>query len=135
MAISKRYKTALSLLCLFVVAARLTGVHEHLCLDGSEPPVSLHFWDDTGLHHARDAEARGRNKHTDIDVSVAGDLVAKRYSGSFDLPVLPAANVFSMAFTAVDFRIDYDETQCAFGVTDCYLHPPLRAPPRISPVV
>ena len=73
----------LTLLCVALLAGRVSGAHVHLCFDGTEPPSSFHLFDN-GMHHAApDLSAL----HADVDVSLAGDLLSKNKSG-YDLPLL-----------------------------------------------
>ncbi len=77
---SSRTRVVLALLCAALLASRIAGAHLHLCLDGGEPPVSLHVADD-GEHHAEDS---GEAPHADRDVVLGGDYLSKK-AGQVDL--------------------------------------------------
>jgi hypothetical protein len=80
----------IALLCVALVFARIGGAHLHLCLDGGEPPVSLHVAD-SGIHHAEEAVSA---PHADQDLAIGQDLVVKKPFGDLD----PALLAFALAF-------------------------------------
>lgn len=119
----------LTFLLVALLTVRVDGAHWHLCLDGSEPPASLHMADGDFHHAETDSEA----PHQDVDLFLIEDAVAKLGKMNLDLPVLllvtaqlwyllqiprlPAPR-YLLSFTA-DFPRN--------------LRPPLRGPPPFSP--
>ena len=65
----------IAVLCLGLVVLRVGGVHLHLCLDGSEPPVSYHVAD-SGVHHLDEHDAG--ESHSDRDMALADDVLVKK---------------------------------------------------------
>src|SRR5262249_8870193 len=52
-------RALLTLVAIAVIAMPVSGVHLHLCFDGSEPPSSVHFAEDGDSHTAPAPEALG----------------------------------------------------------------------------
>lgn len=131
MLLLRRHKSVFWLLCVLVVTLRLTGVQEHLCLDGGGPPVTLHFGADALLQHPGDSLADARAPHSDTDISVAANLVAKRCDGSAAMPVLlaTAALVLGVLPAPSGSAIGPEDPLGLPGTLDSYFQPPLRAPP------
>ena len=122
----RKSRFALALLCAFMVAMRVAGAHLHLCLDGTEPPVSLHVAD-TGSHHA---EEPGES-HVDRDVTISGDYVAKKSSFGLDLAML-AAILFMLLLLPMRRGATRQAHTAPLLPLPARLHlrPPLRGPPR-----
>ena len=121
-------KVLLSLLCMMVVMMRLSGAHMHFCLDGSEPPASLHL-DDADLHHldehghVDDTAA----SHSDVDVSLIVDAVLKKAATSLDLLVLLVSFALVLGLiSAVRLAPVYSEF---LPPIRAHLRPLLRGPP------
>src|SRR6266702_8877725 len=78
----------ISLICIAVLVMRVGAAHVHLCLDGSEPAVSLHFAD-SGVHDLDHPNDPGTNPaESDSDVSVPGDALIKSAVADADVPLL-----------------------------------------------
>lgn len=106
-------------LLLWLVSA-LLGAHSHLCLDGQEPPVSLHF--SASLHQL---DQHSNDQHLDVDIDIPQTLTAKLKS--LDLPVLVLVvllviHLGSNERGASIYRIFHRHLSRK-------LRPPLRAPP------
>jgi len=119
----------LALASLALVWAGLGGAHLHLCLDGSEPPTSLHFVDGDylGDHHADTA-------HTDIDLPLFDEMVVK--SPNKPGVELPVVILLALVFLVVHRRpasrspprtISHRDT-----TSPSRLRPPLRGPPLLT---
>jgi hypothetical protein len=111
-----------------LVASRIAGAHLHLCLDGSEPPVSLHVADGAAHH----GEEVGGFTHTDRDVNVGGEYLAKKPGAGFDLALV------AMAFGLLLFllprnRFPVPDYSCPHPARPSRAHglPPPRGPPRL----
>lgn len=118
-------KFFIALLCIFVVMMRVGGAHVHFCFDGSEPPATVHMDSDEGLHHADEGA------HTDLDVSLSGDTLIKKFDLNLQSLLLLAAAILLINFAAAlsISRVRFDSlprllSQFAFQ------RPPLRGPPR-----
>lgn len=105
----------IALLCLALVA-RVGGAHLHLCLDGSEPPVSLHL-SDSGVHHADESSSA---THTDQDIAVGAEALVKKSSGDLDLPALAFVLALLLFFVAL-----------SRDVLPAFLSPPRLSPARV----
>ena len=121
-----RTRSIIVIMCLALVALRVGGVHLHLCLDGSEPPVSYHLAD-SGIHH--DEHPAGET-HSDRELAAAEDLLLKKPGASFDTSML----VFALAlllFLVVNSRVARldDEPPRRRPQAFAWLRPPLRGPP------
>ena len=114
------------LLCTILPVVRGTEMHVHLCFDGQEPAVSLHFNDGAELsEHSTEVTLQ----HHDLDVEMTSHLSSK--PSKLDLPL------FALVFSAL---------LVAFGLlgkpplarvrslhfryrSRPYFIPPLRGPP------
>lgn len=118
----------IALLFVLVVALRVSGAHVHYCLDGSEPPVSLHVSRDLGHHPIGDDQLD--IKHADIDVRlITAALVKKSDEGS-------GASALLAVFVGLPFlRLQPKQFFTAFDFLSplrarlLYACPPLRGPP------
>ncbi len=121
------FRPTIIALCLAVLAMRIAGIHLHLCFDGSEPPLSYHVAD-SGIHHA-DEHGAGET-HSDRDMPVAGDAVAKKSTHDQD------ASLLWFVFALLLFLLP-PARQIVPAATDpprlrslfSWLRPPLRGPP------
>ncbi len=118
----------LTLLCVSLVFARISGAHLHLCFDGNELPASFHLIDQAPHHQAPGAVVQ----HRDADVSAIGDALLKSDKTRFDWPpvllgalllcwLLQAPQTFMPVFRACNCRD-----------TLFFLRPPLRGPPSLT---
>lgn len=132
MSFLRKYKSAVLVLCVFVVTLRLLGAHAHLCFDGREPPVTLHITDAIDAHHADEASSGLSASHDDLDVGVASDLLLKRIEASFDMVVLFTAFFLLLAFMPASRHapVRRDDPPPAPAAALPHFRPPLRAPPR-----
>ncbi|HXG28622.1 MAG TPA: hypothetical protein VNJ47_07230 [Nevskiales bacterium] len=114
----------LMLLCIAVIALRVTGMHLHLCLDGQEPAQTLHLTD-SGVH---DDEGHAAGGHADVDLSLPGDGLVKKLSG-FDLPVLLAFLVTLVTIVRAPIPLRPGPARIRSTASIRFFQPPLRAPP------
>lgn len=121
-----RLRLILATMCLSLLVVRVAGVHLHLCFDGSEPPLSYHLAD-SGIHHADEQEAG--ESHSDRDMTVADDLVAKKPAHDQDATLLWFVFALLLYLLApvrrVSFATDLPRLRSVFS----WLRPPLRGPP------
>lgn len=116
----------LALIAIAIVAAPANGAHLHLCLDGNEPPATVHLADD-GSHHD---DGQMQATHHDFDVSLRAEALGKKRTGTLDLPtVVVAAFVLfaSRSTPAVTVPVNADSLSEPAPVLTVL--PPLRAPP------
>lgn len=120
-----RQGTLLLMICLAVLAMRVTGVHLHLCLDGQEPAQSLH-WSDSGMH---DDVEHASTTHADVDLSLFSEGLVKKMPSGFDLPALLALAfaLFSLALIPTFQRPEPTRVRAHSFIR--FFQPPLRAPP------
>src|SRR3546814_18618986 len=79
----------LTLLCVSVLVARVSGAHMHFCLDGSEPRASLHVMDGFDMRHDAGMDA----PHHDVDILLGEQTLSKSGQLSVDLPLLLIATL------------------------------------------
>lgn len=128
--LARRSRLLIVTLCVAVAVLRVAGLHLHLCMDGSEPPISMHF-EDAGVHHLDEASAG--DAHTDRDLTVAADVVVKKPIDTLDLSLLGAFYALLLyllarprecpAFVPLSVPVRSARTR---------LRPPLRGPPRFA---
>jgi hypothetical protein len=124
---SNKRRLVVALVCVALVAMRIGGAHLHLCLDGSEPPITLHM-SDSGLHHTD--EPAGIT-HSDQEVLIGADALVKKSFSDFELPLIAFAFVlllFMFARTR-DLLPDFFAPP-RLSPARAHLRPPLRGPPR-----
>ncbi len=120
----------IALLCLALLLLRVSGVHLHLCLDGSEPPVSYHLVD-SGVHHP-DGHGVGET-HSDRDMPVAGDVVAKKSSAASDTLLLLCVLGLLLFLLSPARQPRLAELRAALPRQSFHwLRPPLRGPPSFA---
>jgi hypothetical protein len=115
--------TALWLICIAVLAVRLSSAHWHLCTDGGSPPISFHTGD-AGVHLSKGAGGT----HLDKEVDPIADAMINGSDEEFDLP--------SLAFIVILLFIEL-----ARGISPVFrttplvatAHQNLRPPSRASP--
>ncbi len=113
--------------CLALLGARLGGAHLHRCLDGNDPPASVHFAD-AGHHH--DAHHAGET-HQDVDVSLIDDVPTKLGKDDIDLDgwMLPLAVLCWVVLSIILRRVRLHDPPLLDRSSTGYLRPPLRGPP------
>jgi hypothetical protein len=124
---AKRSKLLIATLCVAIFALRVAGLHAHLCLDGSEPPLSIHTAD-SGIHHLDEAGAAGQ--HADRDVPIASDVLVKKPTGDLDLSLLAAfCALLLFVLTRPREPFAFLSEPARFRSARTRLRPPLRGPP------
>lgn len=120
------FATFLWLLAIVLLPLQSANAHVHLCLDGQEPPVSVHV-QDVPTHFGAAAQGEG---HSDRDVQVTGSLWTKK-AGDFDDVPLDIVQAYVIAFvlpvrieSAPDVAVHLPHRSSVFA-----LHPPTRGPP------
>jgi hypothetical protein len=116
----------LVLVCVALLSTRLTGAHLHLCLDGSEPPASVHFVD-TGCHGNHHVD----NQHNDVDVPLVADALSKSGKSGIGLDLLLVLlSVFVWAWQTITRpRPIWHPPRALATASPPFLRPPLRGPP------
>lgn len=110
----------LLLLSLLVVLPRVGGPHLHLCLDGLEPPVTLHLADDA-------AHPAGDQVHDDRTVDMGSPVLGKASPPGLDGALLALAVLLLFAASPVVPRPV--RSAIRFELPPPFLRPPLRGPP------
>lgn len=122
----------IALTCVSMLVLRVGGAHLHLCLDGGEPPMSLHLGD-SGLHHVDvDAEHAGVLQdapHTDQDVRIAADVLIKKQIDLGTLAILFAVLLVILLSRRRSLLPELLHLPF-FAHAPVRLWPPLRGPPR-----
>jgi len=126
---ANRSRFLIATVCVAMFALRVGGLHLHLCMDGSEPPVSFHV-EDSGIHHLDEASA---GEHADRDLGLASDVVVKKPFGGLDLPLVAAfcaLLLFLLARPRV--RLAFPSLPAKVRSVRNRLRPPLRGPPCLA---
>ena len=120
-------RACITLLCITILVMRVGGAHLHLCMDGSEPPVSVHLTADM----AQDEGATSVDQtHHDQDLSLSGEVLAKKSDGAPHLPMLLAIAVILFLIPLVRLPVvPRDRTSLIHRIPIFRIRPPLRAPP------
>jgi hypothetical protein len=115
----------LGLLCLLLIAARISGAHWHLCLDHTEPPATVHIGD-IDLHLD---ESGG---HQDTDLKLVPDAIGKTVGTTIDLDLLFAVAALLWLLPLLQRRSVPRAGSRQFAILPSIL--PLHAPPRAPPL-
>lgn len=114
----------LGLICLLLIAARMSGAHWHLCFDQIEPPLTLHVGD-IDIHGGNNTSG-----HQDTDLELVDDGLIKTLSAALELPLAVALIALlwllpmrKQPAPLLDYRIPF------FSFRLRPLHAPPRAPP------
>jgi hypothetical protein len=120
----------IAMLCVAMLAMRVGGLHVHMCMDGSEPPLSFHV-EDSGIHHVDEADAG--EEHADRDFGLATDVVVKKPFSGFDLTLAAAfcALLFLLLTRPRELRPSHFQPAKVRSARN-RLRPPLRGPPRLA---
>lgn len=73
-------RSLLWLACVALLVARIGGAHLHVCLDGTEAPVSFH----TSISEPYSDHDGSAQFYSDWDLSLFGDVVAKKVDNGID---------------------------------------------------
>ena len=115
----------LAVLCALLLLVRVDGAHLHLCLDGAEPPLSLHAVD-LQVHHEGEVASV---VHFDVDLPFPGEA-SPRSLDAGDAPVLASAGVVQHPVPrgrSLTCAHAIDAPACA---PPRHLTPPVCGPPR-----
>lgn len=122
-----KFALLLWLLAIVLLPVRMANAHLHLCLDGQEPPVSVHV-QDTPMHDGvADVHDDG---HTDRDLDVSKSLTVAKASNLDDVsPALLNVYVLAIVLPAQSHVVPRSvlltpDLEPAFD-----LRPPPRGPP------
>jgi len=127
---TNRSRLLIVTLCVAMVALRVAGLHVHLCMDGSEPPLSIHVAD-SGIHHLDEADSGAA--HADREMAIAADVVVKKPFGSLDLTLLAAFGAVLLFMLARPRgRLFLPPVPARVTSARTRLRPPLRGPPRFA---
>lgn len=109
------------------LATRLVDVHLHLCLDGQEPPASVHVYDGSIHDDEHHADA---SSHADRDVEVLDAVLLKKAADPFDALIpLVFAGLLLLLLSPGGCRLLPVASPVVFRSL-LLLRPPLRGPPR-----
>jgi len=101
-----------------------------MCMDGSEPPVSVHL-EDSGVHHLDESGAG--ESHTDRDWLVAADVVVKKPVDTLDLSLLAVLCALLLFLLARPGKLRaFSPAPARAQSARTRLRPPLRGPPRLA---
>lgn len=126
MALPRSTRTTLWLMtCVAVLVMPAVGVHMHVCLDGQEPPQSLH-WGDGGVHV--DADHTG-GSHADVEIALLDEALAKNLASGWDMPALPETGLLFLPPLLKALAPNHDRASIQPLAREHFFRPPLRAPP------
>lgn len=125
-----RSRLLIATLCVAMFVLRVGGLHVHLCMDGSEPPLSVHV-EDSGIHHVDEASAG--EEHADRDFGLASDVVVKKPFGGLDSTVaaLFCALLWFLLTRPRELFV-FPSLPARIRSARNRLRPPLRGPPRLA---
>jgi hypothetical protein len=116
-------RVALIVLIAFA-GARLVDAHWHVCLDGQEPPVTVHTADGSVHNDAHHQE----EQHDDRDVNLPDALFVKK-AGPDVLPFITVIAFIAIALAPLRFTINAFSPPLPPYQSLLQLRPPLRGPP------
>jgi hypothetical protein len=111
---------------ILLVLAGVGNIHSHLCLDGQEPAISVHF---ENLNGHPDHE--GDKAHDDVDNELMTEVLPGK-SVDQDNPLFLAAVCFLFCVRVPQRQYYVVHRESRLTEIPAYLQPPLRAPPHHS---
>ena len=120
-----RFHPWLVMLLCVTLLLRVGGAHLHLCFDGTEPPASLHLFED-GPHH--ETLSFGFT-HQDVDIAVVAELLSKSNNSANDLPLTMLLLASLLGFWFQPQRYFSALLPPFHYASKWLLRPPLRGPP------
>ncbi len=125
--VSPFVRACVGLLCLAIFVMRVGGEHLHVCLDGGQPLVAVYLAADT--EGSERANSAGKPHH-DLDLSLSGDALAKKFDNALMLPALLFAGILLFVIRLLSSPIIPRFRERPFqAVPLSRFRPPLRAPP------
>jgi hypothetical protein len=118
------FKYWVLLTTLLWLIASCAGVHGHYCLDGQEPPVSIHL-DNIDTHEGHTADSA----QIDMDIDLSQSVIAKLLKFDATLPLLLIAMFVLLVLPQAPFFSSISQACHPRRVVG--LRPPPRAPPVI----
>jgi hypothetical protein len=117
------------LLCLCALALRVSGMHEHVSLDGSEAPQGVHVAE-FGVQHydQHDHDGVSHGDHADFEVNLDTQVLSKKL-GSDNSSLLLIAFVLLILPLSRSLPVLRLPPLLAIIKPPPRLRPPLRAPP------
>ena len=111
---------------ILLVLAGIGNIHSHLCLDGQEPAVSVHFENlDTHPDH------EGDEAHVDVETELMVQVLPGK-SLDQDSPLFLAACLFMFCMRVPQQKHHLVQRDSHYYQSPSYLQPHLRAPPHHS---
>ncbi len=107
-----------------VMTAKASGAHVHLCMDGQEPPASVHLADVHDDEHHQEEKGQA-----DKDVNPLYGTMAKKGGPDFDLGFAMTMVVLSWDLPIARHGPFPPEFQSIPRDHSFYWRPPLRGPP------
>ena len=108
---------------LAVLTVKVSGAHVHLCMDGEEPPASVHIAD---LHNDEHHQDEGQ---ADKDVNPLFGTLAKKGGLDFDVALAITLTVLSWDLPVARAGPFPAESESIPTDDSIYWRPPLRGPP------
>lgn len=116
----------LGLLCLLLIAARVSGAHWHLCFDHNEPPLMVHVGD-IDLHN----DGNTSNSHQDTDLKLVDDGLTKSLSAGLNISMMLTLIALLGLLPLRKQSVPHPNYRVPFFSTGLR---PLHAPPRAPPL-
>lgn len=118
--------TVLIVAGLALLFAQWAGAHLHLCLDGTEPPMSVH------VAGGEDHRAGHGQEHEDLDLTLPGAALLKAAKLLPELPPLLVLCVVLLLAWSAPRPAPVIRAAAPCPSPSCHLRPPLRGPPPFS---
>lgn len=116
--------------CCAVLFAGQSHAHLHYCLDGQEPPISVHYGDgiDPGHEH-EEHHGKDDGPHDDLDVDLIGADQALTKAFKLDQPVPALLAGWSIDLAAPRSGVAAGRPDLAPGSDPPHARPQARGPP------
>ena len=122
---AKRWPSVLTAFAVLFAGLTNAHAHVHLCLDGQEPPASVHLVH--GSNHLHDHFAQ-TGDHDDFNLDVPNHALAKTFT--YDLPAIVPLAGWALSLCSPTTAAPVAESDLDPHPTPLFWRPPLRAPPR-----
>jgi hypothetical protein len=121
----QRWPSVLAISAVLFAALANAHAHVHLCLDGQEPPASVHVVDSSNHMHEHLGGTKG---HDDLDLDVPNQALAKTLK--YDSPAIVAAMSWTLPPHETTFAPPAPGRSPAPKPPPYFSRPPPRGPPR-----
>ena len=123
--LGQRWPSVLAITAVLFAGLTNAHAHVHLCLDGQEPPASVHVVDNSNHLHEHFGSTQG---HDDLDLDVPNEALAKTLK--YDSPAIIATAIWTPVVATATLPPPVARSAPDPKPPPYFSRPPPRGPPR-----